>query len=382
MNRLLLFLLLTFPLGISAQDTTQLLSYSATPSLSHSATQPLRHSAPPPLRHTHWQIGLNASYAMPNNFDMMEYSRGTFGFDVTWFSRQSGNEYWRLRKHYPAFGIRGSFAYIPNAIYGHRFGLAGIVQAPLGRLLDYHLGLGLSSYTRPQSITHDPDNIFISSVVNCLIDVGFDLRLGERYLLSASLLHSSNGMLLFPNKGLNFLQVGAAVKLGNEYERTLDWQHSRLLIDSSYRMPPTSEVSVAFSPGTVMSRDTTFPGYYFCYDLALTYQRYASPTFAYGATVDFWYNFVDHEQLQYERSSYTLPLYLSALGTMEFFWGPLSLKAGLGFSIVSSPQVSTPLYERVGAYYNLDRLFLGVGINAHGGRIEFIEWTLGYRFRL
>ncbi|MBR1550161.1 MAG: acyloxyacyl hydrolase [Bacteroidales bacterium] len=356
MNRLLLFLLLAIPLGISAQDTTLSLS------------------------HSHWQLGINASYAMPNNFDMMEYSRGTFGFDVTWFSRQSGNEYWRLRKHYPAFGIRGSFACIPNAIYGHRFGLAGIVQAPLGRLLDYHIGLGLSSYTRPQSITHDPDNIFISSVVNCLIDVGFDLRLGDRYLLSASLLHSSNGMLLFPNKGLNFLQFGAAVKLGNEYERTLDWQHSRNLIDTATLIPP--EFSIAFSPGTVMSRDTTFPGYYFCYDLALTYQRYASPTFAYGATIDFWYNFVDHEQLQYERSPYTLPVYLSALGTMEFFWGPLSIKAGIGFSIVSSPQVSTPLYERVGAYYNLRRVFLGVGINAHGGRIEFIEWTLGYRFPL
>lgn len=334
---------------------------------------------------SHWQIGVATSYAMPNNFDMMEYSRGTLGIDVTWFSRRTGTEYWRLRKHFPAFGLRASFAYIPNAIYGHRFGLAGIVQAPLGRLLDYHLGLGLSSYTRPQSLTGDEENIFISSVANCLIDVGFDLRLGHRYLLSASLLHSSNGMLLFPNKGLNFLQLGAAVKLGNDYERTLPWQQSRSLIDTTthYSLPTThSEWNIALAGGTVMSRDTTFHGYYPCYDLALTYQRYASPTFAYGATLDFWYNFVDREQLQYEHGSYTLPVYLSALGTMEFFWGPLSLKAGLGFSIVSSPQVSTPLYERVGAYYNLHRIFLGVGINAHGGRIEFIEWTLGYRFPL
>ena len=333
---------------------------------------------------SHWQIGLNVGYAMPNNFDMMEYATGTYGIDLTWFSRSVGTEYWRLRKHYPAFGLRASFACIPHAVYGHRFGLAGIVQAPLSRHLDYHLALGLSSFTRPHSITHDPENIFISSILSCLIDVGFDLRISHRYLLSASLLHSSNGMLLFPNKGLNFLQLGAAVKLGNSYERTLDWQHSRDLIPETYDTTAfgyqPSEFNIAFAPGTVMSRDTAYPGYYFCYDLSLTYQRYLSPTFAYGASIDLWYNFVDREQLQHEKASYTLPVYLSALGIMEFFWGPLSLKAGLGFSIVSSPQVSTPLYERVGAYYNLRRAFLGVGINAHGGRIEFIEWTLGYRF--
>lgn len=334
-------------------------------------------------RHSHWQLGVNLGYAMPNNFNMMEYSRGTFGIDATWLSRRTGTEYWRLRKHYPAFGLRASFAFIPDAVYGHRIGLAGLVQAPLGRLVDYHIALGLSSFTRPQSITGDQENIFISSVVNCLIDVGFDLRLGHRYLLSASLLHSSNGMLLFPNKGLNFLQLGAAVKLGNDYERQLDWLDSRALLPpDSTLQPPASELNIALAGGAVMSRDTAYPGYYPCYDLALTFQRYASPTFAYGATLDLWYNLVDRPQLLDEHASYRLPLYLSALGVMEFFWGPLSIKAGLGFSIVSSPQVSSPLYERVGAYYNLRRAFLGVALNAHGGRIEFIEWTLGYRFPL
>lgn len=332
-------------------------------------------------QNSHWELGVNTSYAMPNNFNMMEYATGTFGFDMAWFSRGTGNEYWRLRKHYPAFGIRGSFALIPNAIYGHRFGLVGLVRAPLARHLEYHIGLGLSSYTKPQSITHNEENIFISSILNCFIDVGFDLPIGQRYLLSASLLHSSNGMLLFPNKGLNFIQIGATAKLGNQYEQTLDWQHSRQLIDTVPEAP-SPEWNIAFSPGTVMSRDTAYPGYFFTYDLAVTFQRYASPTFAYGVTLDFWYNFADRQQIRYEKNPYLLPLYLSALGNMEFFWGALSIKAGVGFSIVSSSQVSTPLYERVGVYYNFGRNFLGVGLNAHGGRIEFIEWTFGHRFPL
>ncbi|MBR1766824.1 MAG: acyloxyacyl hydrolase [Bacteroidales bacterium] len=328
---------------------------------------------------SHWQLGLSGSYAMPNNFNMMEYARASVGFDATWYSRQTGSDYWRLRKHYPAFGVRGSFAFIPNAIYGHRFGVVGLVQAPLGRWVDYHLGLGFSSYTRPQCLTGDEENIFISSILNCFIDVGFDLRLGERYALIASLLHSSNGMLRFPNKGLNFLQFGVAVKLGNDYEQQMDWLHSRDLIDTQPAFDRT-EWNIAFSPGTVMSRDTDFSGYYFCYDLAVTLQHYVSPTFAFGGTVDLWYNFCDTRHLEREEGVYNVPLYVSAMAMMEFFWGPLSVKAGAGPVIVASPQVTTPFYERAGAYYNFGHNFIGVAVNAHGGRVEFIEWTFGRRF--
>ena len=48
--------------------------------------------------------------------------------------------------------------------------------------------------------------------------------------------------------------------------------------------------------------------------------------------------------------------------------------------IVVSPQVTIPFYERVGAYYNFGNNYRGVAVNAHGGRVEFIEWTYGRRF--
>ena len=90
--------------------------------------------------------------------------------------------------------------------------------------MDYSLGVGLSIYTKALSFTGDEENVFISSLVSCLIDVAFNFRLGDDVLLNASLLHSSNGMLYKPNKGVNFLQLGVAVKLDNDYEKVPDWE--------------------------------------------------------------------------------------------------------------------------------------------------------------
>lgn len=328
-------------------------------------------------QYSHWEIGVNGCYSMPNNFNMMEYATGAAGMDVTWLKRSVGDEYWQLYRHYPTFGVRGSFLYIPGAIYGHRFGIEGLVRAPLGKRLDYNIGFGLSAFTRPQYFTGDAENIFISSVVSCLIDVGLNYRVGEKLVFNASMLHSSNGMLLRPNKGLNILQFGVAVKLGNEYERTLDWIHARERITDA-TPERNHEWGVAFSGGTVMSRDESDEGYHFCYDLSLYYQRYVTPVFAYGGALDFWYNNDDASGAG--AYAYSLPLYFSAMGVMEFFWGPISLKAGVGPVLLGSYHIDLPIYERVGVYYNFGRNFTGVALNAHLGRIEFIEFTFGRRF--
>lgn len=333
---------------------------------------------PSSAQYRHWEVGLNGSYAAPNNFEMMEYACWAASVDVTWLSRQTGQEYWRLYKHYPAFGLRASFAYLPEAIYGHRFGLVGLVRAPLGKWVEYNIGLGLSTYTKAQCFTGNKENLFISAAVNCLIEVGLNFRIGDKVMLNASLLHSSNGLLYKPNKGVNYFQLGMAAKIGNGYEKSLDWRHSRSLIDS---VPPfhRGEWSVALSGGVAMSRSTQIDGYYPCYDLSIYYQRYVNPVFAFGGAIDLWYNGSHWDVLRKDGSDYRLPLYLSGMGVMEFFWGSLSLKAGVGLVMVASKEVTLPVYERVGTYYNFGRNYVGVALNATAGRIEFIEWTYGRR---
>lgn len=322
-----------------------------------------------------WDVSLNAGYMMPNNSAYKDFASTTFGVDATWWCRGIDTSYWRSKKHYPFFGLKFSYAHIPNSIAGDRLGLTGQVRQQLFGLKhwEWSAGLGLSAYTKPRSITGDTNNIFIGSLVNCLIDLGITYRPTDRFFLSARVLHTSNGMLMWPNMGLNYFQVD----MGYTFGQRQPGSYPTNVGDSKV---PKREFGIAISPGMVMSRDRDFDGYYFCYDLNLYYQNYVSPTFAFGGAVDLWYNTNDTKHLEREDGVYKIPLYVSAMAFAEIFWGPVSLKAGIGPNIVVSPQVTIPFYERVGAYYNFGNNYLGVAVNAHGGRVEFIEWTYGRRF--
>ena len=325
-----------------------------------------------------WRVAVDGGYMMTNNSQFSQYNSPTYGLDASLLWRPEGNAYWQRFWKWPSFGLKGSYARIPNCPAGDRFGLVGLLVNPLGDGWEWQLGLGLSFYTKPYQLTGDTSNIFIGSLVNCLIDVGIGYHITDDILLSLRLLHTSNGMLMRPNQGLNYLQVDLGWKFGNE---EVKMKNEELVNEVEYdEVAGRREWSVALSGGAVMARDSLMDGYYPCYDLSIYFQQYKSSVFAFGGAVDLWFNGSDWNHIRRDESAYRIPLYLSGMGVMEFFWGPLSLKTGLGLVVVSSNQVTIPFYERVGVYYNTGRNFMGVALNAHGGRIEFIEWTFGWRF--
>lgn len=311
----------------------------------------------------------------PNNFNMPEYSAWTVGGDVAWWYRCEGDEWWVQRRKNPQFGLKTSFAYIPNSISGHRIGLAGIIKAPLFGKLDYHIGVGFSAYTLSKYFTHDEENIFITTLLSCLIDVGFDYHMTDRLAATFSFLHSSNGMLNRPNKGLNYLQLGLGYSIGNLGKNTFG--------EKTIPKPGFSrtELNIAFQGGLTVSRDMLVDGYYPCYDLSLNYQYYLDPVVALGGTLDFWYNGSHSEFMKIYKMDYSIPCYISTLGYIEGFWGPVSIKAGIGPVLLASPCVYINFYERVGVYYNFGNNYVGVALNAHAGMIEFIEWCYGIRIK-
>lgn len=322
------------------------------------------------------EFSLTEGYMTPNNFNMPEYAVGTMGCDVAYWSFVDGDEWWKHRRANMAYGLKASFAYIPSGVAGHRLGLEGLIRASLADRVDYHLGAGVSYYTLSSYITGDRSNIFITTLISCLIDVGLDYRVTDEVSFSLALLHSSNGMLNRPNKGLNYLQAGVSYSLGE----------SNLLVKGRRPEAPAiesrHEVGFAVQGGAVMSRDWNLDGYYPCYDLSLNYQYYVDPVFAVGATLDLWYNFSHLRQAQLYGESYRVPAYLSALGYVEGFWGNVSIKAGAGPVLVAPKRVSIRLYERVGVYYNVKRSYFGIALNAHAGMIEFIELCYGYRIKI
>ena len=325
-----------------------------------------------------YTLSLDAGYMMTNNSEYSRYNSATFGMSASVLWGTTGDEYWKRYWNYPSFGFKASFSHIPNSPAGDRLGLVGVLCFDVARRWEAQIGVGFSGYTRPYSITGDTTNIFIGSLLNCLIDAGIAYRIDDRFAVACRVLHTSNGMLMRPNQGLNFVQLDIAYNFGNV--RRLD--DISLHPKSSIETPAfkTLEWGVAFSGGLGMSRNHSEKSYYPCYDVTFYYQKYTSPVFAFGGAVDLWYNGKDWRPSQTLRYAYALPIYFSAMGMMEFFWGPISLKAGFGPVLLVSHHISIPYYERVGAYYNFGNQYVGVALNAHGGRIEFIEWTIGHRF--
>lgn len=326
----------------------------------------------------HWELGVNGSWVTPNGFNMIDNSEWAGGIDVAYARRIVGNDYGSMWRRFPTVGVRASFEFIPNGISGSRLGLAGVLRAPLWGRLDYSLAAGLSAFTRPRCITHDTANIFISSLLCCLIDVGLVYNISNRVALTASFLHSSNGNFVFPNKGLNFLQMGLMCKLGPTDNIGSEGNPR----DNIGHVPffVRHEVGFTLSPGFAMSRHLGQEGLFFDYDISLNYRYYLNPIIATGVTVDLWYNGSHWQQLVWRDEPYYVPMYISAMLTLEGHWGPISIGGGVGVPLVASSLVDIPMYERLGVYYNWGNNLVGVAINAHGIKAEFIEWSYGRRF--
>ena len=324
------------------------------------------------------EISVGMGYMMTHDNGYSNFNTFSFGFETTWWYRSFHDDYWRRSRQYPAFGGRASWHRIPKGIAGDRLGIELLLLQPINDKFEYSIGLGFSAYTHPYSCTGDTLNLFIGSLVNCLIDIGVTYRPSDHLFLSLRLLHTSNGMLYRPNQGLNFIQFDFGYTIGTLYP-------SELRLPTTFDIPTfeEKEIGLALSFGTVMSRRKKQHGYFPCYDLSLNYMHYLSPIFSIGGTLDFWYNFVDRMPILHKHDLHNVPVYFSALCAFESFLGPLSIKAGIGPVVIVSDEVSIPFYERVGLYYNFSRRhqYLGIALNAHAGRIEFIEWTLGFRLR-
>lgn len=322
-----------------------------------------------------WETSLTGGYMTPNNFNMPEYSALTVGGDVAVFQHPDDDKWWVQRRRNPLMGVKLSFAYIPKSMSGHRLGLEYLVRGPAFKRLDYHFGFGFSFYTKSKYFTHDEDNIFITTLLSCLIDVGVDYHITDRLTANFSFLHSSNGLLNRPNKGLNYLQVGLGYLIGDMAKES---RREGLLPMPEFNR---TEFNIAFQGGMAMSRDMLVDGLHPCYDLSLNYQYYLDPVVAVGGTLDFWYNGTHTDFMKAYKIDYAIPCYVSALAYLEGFWGPLSLKGGIGPVLLASPCVYINFYERVGVYYNFGNNYVGVALNAHAGMIEFIELCYGIRIK-
>lgn len=328
---------------------------------------------------SHFSFALTGGKVIPTAGSPFGGDNPTYGFDAAVCWRQEDEQqYWTTFWNHPYAGIRTNYAHILNGIAGDRFGLAGFLQGPITRHIDWVYGAGFSLYTRPYRFTHDPENIYIGSVVNCLIDVGlvFNFPVGENYTLFATgkLVHSSNGYLYKPNHGLNYLQAEVGCRFGAAQSPM-----KAPLQDSTFT--PFGRWFVMVAPGAAMSRNDPLDKivYYPTYMSQVGYTRYFHPCFAYSGALDLSYNFAHRKLAPVDE----WPVYPAVSVFGDCLWGAFDLRLGVAHYLSYYPQNWFQYYERVAIYYRFGeelRHRAGVGMKVHGDHIDFVEWTYSIEF--
>ena len=323
----------------------------------------------------------------------------TIGFDAAVSWDASGDTYWKQWWRRPTYGVRTNFTYVEDGIAGSRFGIAGFMQSPLWRPKKINLGVddpinpphffyweadvGFSLYSKPFEFTHDENNEFIGTFLNCMLQLG----LGYRYTfedqsalqLGLKIVHTSNGQLTTHNQGLNYLQW----ELGYRLAPGETQDHSAKAAESpdSVKADWHPSLYLAYAPSVVLTRNSHSTGrYYHAYTAQLGGRIHMNECLSFGLTADMMYNYSHAELYRIRGIDYHHKFYLGSSVMVEPRWGPVSLRAAVGWYLfgLRSELVDTPYYERFGAFYHFGRQgnqAVGVAMKLHKARIDYIEWT-------
>ena len=295
-------------------------------------------------------------------------------------SRVVGQEYWINYWKNPYFGVKLGYDHIMSNVLGRRITLGTFLEMPINNgprwEFGYLFGFGISYMTKTYDSISNPQDMFIGSHLNALINLGLtaNYHLSDKTIIYSAVKfsHSSNGTVQLPNKGVNLveLELGAKVNYYSQYIESLSFEND----DVANR--PYNSIFINLSPVYNSSRKTW--EHYFSASASIGYRRKFHPCFAYGAGVDFMYD-ASLEQA-HEPHSITNDFAVSGYGLLEAYWGRFSLRGAVGYYAWRGCDFTLPFYERIGVYYSFgrhDNHYFGASIKAHAAHAQFLEWTYG-----
>ena len=294
-------------------------------------------------------------------------------------------------------GLKANYAHIPNGIAGDRFNLSGFARTPLLSVtpfgpgpsshqageLSMEFGTGLGMYSKPLSYTRNFDNQYITTFLNCVIDLGlvYTQPVADKgaLVLGGKFIHNSNGFFAKPNMGLNFWEA----QLGWQFDSKPVTMGEGRTLSFSEKYDARTGGFVAVAPGLNVPRSSLAhngelsPAYTVQLGWRYAYQRCRSI----ALSMDLAYNFSDDYDLRKAGEPTPFPMFVALAATHETHWGPVSMRLGVGYHIIESFECKR-LYERAGVFYNFftrdgRHQFAGVAIKASFARADFIEWTYG-----
>jgi len=296
-------------------------------------------------------------------------------------------DYHRLLNN-PLAGVSLTYIDHGNRATGNSLSLSGFLQPTIvgiGRHdLSGRVSVGLAYLQNPYDPNDNPLQQAIGSHLNFFVEgqliYTYDLTERVDMQLISGITHISNGARRLPNTGFNILSLGlgARYKLSDRSPNILPaFNHP----DIGYDMYSFSH-SLIVRGGVKSMRNLdnkVFPAVGFNYTLA--YRYHAMGSFTGGLDVDYNEGFVREQMALNEGQEgydpFTSWRWAAAVGH-ELHMNKISLITQYAFYLRKPTPNHNIAYQRYGLKYQLwDKTFVALTLRAHGGRADYMEWTVG-----
>ncbi len=308
------------------------------------------------------------------------------GVDFSYFKEVTGKKSWHSIYNSPKIGLGFYYSNLGNSqILGNAIGIHSAIFFPFIKNQKHQFGLnlklGVARISKPFDLIINPENIALSSYINCLAIAGlqynytFDkLSIGAKLELT----HLSNAALKAPNLGVNMYQT--SIVLGYNFSKN---KMKLELINSEKSFENTKNKNYLYFLGFIGQKQLSnhLGINYKVSGGTLAYQHIFSLPIGFEIGLDLMKNNSDVQLILDKgymvENVYKSGAYVGYVLTLE----KLQFLVLMGTYIHDQFNLNDKIYHRVGMRYTLlNRFVLNCTLKSHWGNADYLELGLGLRF--
>ena len=312
----------------------------------------------------------------------------SFAYELEFSRQDTSNDVWSQIFKYPSTGLSLTYCDYGNRdVLGTSFSIFRFAKFPLYQseklgFFDFRLGTGLSYITKKYHPYNNKKNIAIGSHINGFVN--FQLAWAKHYNRffiggGVDFSHISNASLKMPNQGLNTLTafLTGGINIG---ERTM-YNGPEFNKDSIGTVRDFNKWRFQF----VFGLKQNIPGHYESRNFGIAalqgiYRKQLSPIWDAEFGVDLTYNEANRWFYEVEPVPIYEAFLVGAYSGLSLSMYKAQLYFGLGVYGLNLINPAGWIYDRIGVRFIANEHWdLSIGVKAHIGVADYLEWGLGYR---
>ncbi|MFK8044892.1 MAG: acyloxyacyl hydrolase [Crocinitomicaceae bacterium] len=314
--------------------------------------------------------------------------KNSYGFECGFIKHlQAGAKH--ADKHFPAVGMSFEFRNFGyDEVLGKAFSISHFINTPIFQsdnfFIDFQYGTGIGYLTNKYDLIDNPKNNAIGSHFNAKVALKliFTKYFNQNFVgLGLEMTHFSNGVMTFPNLGLNvpslFVQLGFLNGQRAAYDKRKSYESEVFQSTVKHNLLLTS----IFTAKQVRA-NPNLPKRYPVFGLRGTYKYTYSKRWSWDASIDLIHN--EANLFVYPDSIFTrsdvLQIGLYAGAAYHFYKSEIVM--GLGYYLRDKINPIARMYNKIGYRYYFTQKWFGLfNVRANLGKADFFEFGFGYKLR-